>query len=154
MMKFEHTVTYTNIHDAFIWNGYAACLSFDVGRMMNDEVWETIKTYLKERFGHVVSDNMRSVLEQKTRITAFDGGAFIASGNEFDLFVVPHKQGKWRIRSEITKYLMDMAKRYDTIVVKICEDNSKSLRLAKHFGFKEISRDDGMIRLEKQSWVI
>lgn len=22
MIKFEHTVTYTNIHDAFIWNGY------------------------------------------------------------------------------------------------------------------------------------
>ena len=22
MMKFQHTVTYTNIHDAFIWNGY------------------------------------------------------------------------------------------------------------------------------------
>jgi hypothetical protein len=22
MMQFEHTVTYTNIHDAFIWNGY------------------------------------------------------------------------------------------------------------------------------------
>ena len=22
MMQFEHTVTYTNIHDVFIWNGY------------------------------------------------------------------------------------------------------------------------------------
>ena len=22
MIQFEHTVTYTNIHDAFVWNGY------------------------------------------------------------------------------------------------------------------------------------
>ena len=122
--------------------------------IINDELWETVKAYLKDRFGYTVSDESRSLLEKTTEVTPFDGGAFIASGNEFDLFVVPHKQGKWRIRSEITKYLMDMAKRYDTIVVKICEDNSKSLRLAKHFGFKEINRDDGMIRLEKQSWVI
>ena len=122
--------------------------------MMNDELWETVKTYLKDRLNRDIPDELRPALEQSTEITSFNGGAFIASGNEFDLFVVPHKRGKWRIRSEITKYLMDMAKRYDTIVVKICEDNSKSLRLAKHFGFKEISRDDGMIRLEKQSWVM
>jgi len=122
--------------------------------MMTDELWETVKIYLKDRLNQNVSDDLRFVLEQSTEITQFDGGVFIASGNEFDLFVVPRKRGKWRIRSEISNYLMNMAKRYDTIVVRICEGNNKSLRLAKHFGFKEINRDDGVIRLEKQSWVV
>ena len=30
MMQFERTITYTNIHDAFIWNGYKPADSTNV----------------------------------------------------------------------------------------------------------------------------
>jgi RimJ/RimL family protein N-acetyltransferase len=46
-----------------------------------------------------------------------------------------------------------MAEKYDTTILRIKEENQPSLRLAKHFGFQEVSRDDGLIRLERKLWV-
>jgi hypothetical protein len=115
-----------------------------------DDVWQVIKDYVKERRGIDVPDEAREWSEQNLDITPFDGGAFIAHGNEFDLFVVPEKRGKWRIRSEITKYLDTLGKAHGTIIVKIYQDNRASLRLAHFFGFVEVSRDNDIIRLEKR----
>jgi hypothetical protein len=115
-----------------------------------DDVWDVIKEYVLQRRGVNVPNEAREWSEHNLKITPFDGGAFIANGNEFDLFVVPEKRGKWKIRGEITKYLETMAKAHDTIVVKIYDDNNASLRLARFFGFNEVSRDNGLIRLEKK----
>jgi L-amino acid N-acyltransferase YncA len=47
-----------------------------------------------------------------------------------------------------------MTKLHDTMVVRIYEENKPSLRLAKGFGFKEVSRENGLNRLENSSWVV
>lgn len=117
---------------------------------LRDDVWQVIKDYVLQRRGVDVPNEAREWAEQNLEITPFDGGAFIAKDNEFDLFVVPEKRGKWRIRQECTKFLDTMAKAHGTIIVKIYEDNEASLRLARFFGFNEISRDNGLIRLEKK----
>jgi hypothetical protein len=117
---------------------------------LRDDVWQVMKTYLHDRMGFDAPPEARDWMEKNLDITPFDGGVFIAKDNEFDLFVVPEKRGKWRIREEITKYLDTMAKAHDTIVVKIYDDNDASLRLARFFGFNEVSRDNGMVRLEKK----
>jgi hypothetical protein len=115
-----------------------------------DDVWDVIKTYLHDRMGFDATQEAREWMEQNLEITPFDGGAFLAKDNEFDLFVVPEKRGRWNVRGTFTKYLETMAKAHDTIVVKIYEDNIASLRLAKGFGFNEVSRNNGLIRLEKR----
>ena len=108
-----------------------------------DNVWQVIKHYYQ------ITDDLRSVIEEKAEIYLFDGGAFLSVGNEIDLFVIPEKRGCWRMRTEITKYLNTMNKRYGKIVERINECNNPSLRLAKHFGFNEISRENNVVRLEK-----
>lgn len=117
-----------------------------------DDVWDVIKTYLHDRMGFDATQESRDWMEQNFDITPFNGGAFVAMGNEFDLFVVPERRGKWRIKTEISKFLSQMLERHDTIMIDIYEDNSPSLRLANFFGFKEVSRENGLIRLEKSSW--
>jgi GNAT superfamily N-acetyltransferase len=119
-----------------------------------DDVWDVIKQYLHDRMGFDATQEAREWMEKNLDITPFDGGAFVASGNEFDLFVVPEKRGRWRIRSVLKNYLDKMSKLHDTMVVRIYEDNKPSLRLAKGFGFKEVSRKHGLIRLENSSWVV
>jgi hypothetical protein len=108
-----------------------------------DNVWQVIKDHYQ------TTDDLRNVVEEKTEIYLFDGGAFLSVGNEIDLFVIPEKRGHWRMRTEITKYLNDMSNRHGKIVARIKECNSPSLRLARHFGFNEVSRENGVIRLEK-----
>ena len=120
--------------------------------MISDDLWAVIVDYMREYYDVEATDALRDALEKHTQIKVFDGGAFIAINNEFDLFVVPAKRGRWRIRSEITQYLKDMAAVYGRMVVKISERNQPSLRLAKHFGFKEIGRENGFVRLENTSW--
>jgi RimJ/RimL family protein N-acetyltransferase len=115
-----------------------------------DDVWQVVADYLRERRGIVAPLGLREWAEQNLDITLFDGGAILAKGNEFDLFVVPEKRGKWRIRSVIGDFLDTMLKKHEKIVVKIYEDNTPSLRLARGFGFKDVGRENGMIRLEKR----
>lgn len=110
-----------------------------------------IKQYLAKD-GIMCDDRAKQLIEDNMRITPFNGGVFIAIDNEFDVFVVPEKQGKWNIRGEVTKYLAEMAKEYDVAFVRINEDNVKSLRLAKFFGFNEVKRNNGVISLEKKLW--
>lgn len=115
-----------------------------------DAVWQVIKDHLLRYKGFEAPDELRDALEQHTDIELFDGGAFIAVGNEFDLFVVPEKRGRWRIRSVIGDYLDRMGCIHGKIVARIDERNTPSLRLARHFGFHEVSRENGVIRLEKK----
>lgn len=115
---------------------------------MSDELWNVIANHLKE-YKINFSDEVRKEIERSCDIVNFDGGAFISYGNEFDLFVIPEKRGKWNIKHEIKKYLSDMKKKHDSLFVRINERNSRSLRLAKFFGFVETGRENGdVIRLE------
>ena len=120
-----------------------------MGVKLPDDVWQVIRDHLRTYKGFEASDGLKSALEQNTQIELFDGGAFIAVGNEFDLFVVPEKRGRWRIRSVIGDYLDRMMRLHGQIVARIDERNTPSLRLARHFGFYEISRENGVVRLEK-----
>ena len=118
--------------------------------VLSDEVWQVIKDHLLKFKGINAPEELRNALETQTEIEAFDGGVFIAVGNEFDLFVIPEKRGRWRIRSIIGDYLDRMGRAHGKIVARIDERNAPSLRLAGHFGFHEVSREDGVIRLEKE----
>jgi hypothetical protein len=124
-----------------------------VAAKLPDDVWQVIKDHLLKYKGYEAPDDLRDKLEKNTDIELFDGGAFVAVGNEFDLFVVPEKRGRWRIRSVLKNYLDKMGRTHGKIVVRIDEHNMPSLRLARGFGFKEISRENGTIRLENESWV-
>ena len=127
--------------------------SESVAAKLPDDVWQVIKDHLLKYKGYEAPDDLRDKLEKNTDIELFDGGAFVAVGNEFDLFVVPEKRGRWRIRSVLKNYLDKMGRTHGKIVVRINEQNMPSLRLARGFGFKEISRENGTIRLENESWV-
>lgn len=127
--------------------------SESVAAKLPDDVWQVIKDHLLKYKGYEAPDDLRDKLEKNTDIELFDGGAFVAVGNEFDLFVVPEKRGRWRIRSVLKNYLDKMGRTHGKIVVRINEQNTPSLRLARGFGFKEISRENGTIRLENESWV-
>jgi len=127
--------------------------SESVAAKLPDDVWQVIKDHLLKYKGYEAPDDLRDKLEKNTDIELFDGGAFVAVGNEFDLFVVPEKRGRWRIRTVLKNYLDKMGRTHGKIVVRINEQNTPSLRLARGFGFKEISRENGTIRLENESWV-
>jgi len=115
---------------------------------MSDDVWNVIATHLAE-YEIPFSNEAREAIEKSCDIVPFDGGAFIAYGNEFDLFVIPEKRGKWNIKYEIKKYLSGMKEKHGTVLVRINEKNTRSLRLAGFFGFIETGREDGdVIRLE------
>ena len=116
---------------------------------ITDGIWQVIRKHLREYKNVDAPEKLRDAIEQHCDVELFDGGAFIALGNEFDLFVVPEKRGKWRIRSTINEYLDRKGMEHGRIAVRINERNSPSLRLARHFGFNEVSRENGVIRLEK-----
>ena len=119
-------------------------------RSLSDDVWQVIKDHLRTYKNKDVPDELRDVLEQNTDIEVFDGGVFIAVGNEFDLCVAPEKRGRWRIRSTVGNYLDRMGAMHGKLAGRIDEGNTPSLRLAQHFGFREVSRENGVIRLEKE----
>lgn len=121
-----------------------------MGVKLPNDVWQVIKDHLLTYKGFEAPDELKTVLEQTTNIELFDGGAFVSVGNEFDLFVVPEKRGRWRIRSVFGNYLDRMGRLHGKIVARIDERNTPSLRLARHFGFIEVSRENGVIRLEKK----
>ena len=119
---------------------------------LSDALWKVIYDTAVKYDKIAPDQRVRRYIEQNAQITPFDGGAFVAVGNEFDLYVLPEKQGKWRIRSVFGGYIAKMTDKYGTLVVKIHEDNHKSLRLAKFFKFKEVSRVDGKLTLERKPW--
>lgn len=119
-----------------------------------DEVWEVIVKTLVEYDGiYCPSPELRRHIEKHTEITPFDGGVFIADGNEFDLFVVPEKRGKWRIRKEINAFLAKLAEKHSKAIVKIYPENKPSLRLAMGFGFEPVGIQGRQIVLERPLWV-
>jgi len=118
-------------------------------RKIPDSVWAVICDTMKKYEGIECTNANRKYIEKNLDIKIFDGGVFISDGPEFDLYVVPERQGKWNIRGELTKYLNDMSKIYGTLEIGVNENNHKSLRLAKFFGFKEVANEDGEITLER-----
>ena len=119
---------------------------------LSDALWKVIYDTAVKYDKIAPDQRFRQYIEQNAVITPFDGGAFVAVGNEFDLYVLPEKQSKWRIRDVLNDYLAKMTDKYGTLVVKIHESNHKSLRLAKFFKFKEVSRIDGKLTLERKPW--
>jgi predicted PolB exonuclease-like 3'-5' exonuclease len=117
---------------------------------ISDEVWQVIKDTYKKYDDWDVPDSVREAAEEIAEIKEFDGGVFVSYGNEFDLFVLPERQAKWNVRGEINSYLKQMHEKYGDIIVRINENNTRSLRLAKGFGFKEISNNEGEITLERK----
>jgi hypothetical protein len=120
-----------------------------VGVKLADDVWQVIKDYLMQYREIDAPESLREWVEKNCDIELHDGVAFIAIGNEFDLFVTPEKRGKWNPKKVIGNYLNNMAKTHKTIVIKIYDSNDRSLSLANFFGFIETSRNGNMIRLEK-----
>lgn len=119
-----------------------------------DDVWQVIVDTLARFDGIECPPGLREYVEGHTQITPFDGGAFVADGNEFDLFVVPEKRGKWAIRKEINQFLAKLAQEHSKAVVKIHEDNARSLRLAIGFGFLPVGKNNrNKIILERPLWV-
>lgn len=120
-----------------------------------DEIWQVIVDTLAKYDGiYCPSPELKQYVEQHTEITPFDGGVFIADGNEFDLFVVPEKRGKWAIRREINAFLAKLAQEHSKAIVKIHKKNSRSLRLAIGFGFIPVGENTrNKIILERPLWV-
>ena len=119
-----------------------------------DDVWKVVLDTLS-RFDDIDCDSpeLKEYVEQNCDITLFDGGAFIADQNEFDVFVVPEKRGKWAIRREINGFLAKLAQTHNKAIVKINESNVTSLRLAEGFGLDEVAREGPNIILERPLWV-
>ena len=122
--------------------------------MIPDDVWQVIVDHYKKYDNVTYDEEAKKAVEHQAKVVNFDGGVFIVVGNEFDVFVSQARQGKWNVKHEITKVIESIAKDYPTAIIQIQKDNAKSLRLAKHFKFNEVSRDDGLIRLEKQLWAV
>ena len=122
--------------------------------MIPDDVWQVIVAHYKKYDNVTYDEEAKKAVEHQAKVVNFDGGVFIVVENEFDLFVSQARQGKWNVKHEITKVIDSIAKDYPTAIIQIQEGNAKSLRLAKHFKFNEVSRNDGLIRLEKQLWVV
>lgn len=120
-----------------------------------DEVWEVICDTLDKYDGLDCRNvpELRDYIETHAEITLFDGGAFIADGNEFDLFVVPEKRAKWAIRKEINAFLAKLAEKHSKAVIKIYPENHTSMRLAIGFGFEPIRMDGRQTVLERPLWV-
>ena len=119
---------------------------------LTNEIWQVICDHLLKYKGIVGNDDIKRYIEDNMEIIPFDGGVLVVKENEFDVFVVPEKRGKWRIRSTGEAFFNNMAQKYDVAKASINKDNNKSLRLAKYFGFKEVHRDGDDIILERKLW--
>lgn len=119
-----------------------------------DDVWQVVLDTLAKYDGiYCPSPELKQYVEENTQITPFDGGVFIADGNEFDVFVVPEKRGKWAIRKEINQFLATLAQKHSKAIVKIYPENQPSMRLAKGFGFHPVGTQGRQIVLERTLWV-
>ena len=124
------------------------------GVKLPDDVWRVVlDTLAKYDDIRCPSPELKRYIEKHVQITLFDGGAFIADGNEFDIFVVPEKRGKWAIRREINAFLAKLAQRHSKAVIKIYPENKPSMRLAKGFGFEPVGTQGRQIVLERALWV-
>ena len=119
-----------------------------------DDVWQVVLETLEKYDGiYCPSPGLKRYIEKHAQITLFNGGAFIADGNEFDVFVVPEKRAKWRIRKEINAFLAKLAEKHSKAIVKIYPENKPSMRLAKGFGFEPVGTQGRQIVLERALWV-
>jgi hypothetical protein len=115
---------------------------------MTDELWRVMADTMARYRGIVCTDEHRKAVEAQAEIEEFDGGAWASVGNEIDLFVLPERQGKWRVRREVRRYLAKMHEKHPILIARINEANTRSLRLAHFFGFREVGREGTEIRLE------
>jgi hypothetical protein len=117
---------------------------------ISDDLWAVMADTMKRYRGIQCNAQHKEAVEKQAEIKAFDGGVWASVGNEIDLFVLPQKQAKWNVRKEVSQYLADMHKRYPVLVARINENNTRSLRLARFFGFKDVSKEGQEIRLERK----
>ena len=120
--------------------------------MISDNIWQVMKETVQKYQNIDCGNEHRQIIEKEVIVTPFEGGVFVSKGNEFDLFVLPEKRGKWNIKAELSKFFDTMFEKYDTLIVGIDERNLPSLRLAKFFGFQPVDKTGTLIRLEKRSW--
>lgn len=115
-----------------------------------DDIWQVICETLSKYDGIDCNlPELKEYIEKNAQITVFNGGVFIADGNEFDLFVLTEKRGKWAIKKEITSFLAKLAEKHTKAVIKINERNQRSLRLAKFFGFERVRQEGLDIVMER-----
>lgn len=117
---------------------------------IGDDLWAVMVDTMKRYRGIECNVQHKEAVERQAEIKSFNGGAWVSVGNEIDLFVLPKKQAKWNVRKEVSQYLADMHKRYPILVARINENNTRSLRLARFFGFKDVSKEGQEIRLERR----
>lgn len=111
-------------------------------------LWDVI-VETEEKYGDFVpTQEHKALVEEKAIVTIFDGGCFLSNGPEFDLYVAPERQGKWKIRGTINAFVRKILDEYGTAIVKINPKNKKSLRLALGFGFVPTGKDGIKITLE------
>lgn len=119
-----------------------------------DDIWQVVCETLSKYDGIDCNlPELKEYIEKNAQITVFDGGVFIADGNEFDLFVLTEKRGKWAIRREIKAFLAKLAQKHSKAIVKIYPENKPSMRLAKGFGFEPVGKQGRQIVLERTLWV-
>jgi len=119
-----------------------------MGNKIHDDLWAVIsETEMKYRGKHI-SQAEREMVEKKATVTLFDGGCFLSYGPEFDLFVLPERRGKWKIRGTIRSFVDTMIEKYGYAKVKIHKKNKVSMRLAIGFKFMPVADDGSFITLE------
>ena len=115
---------------------------------ISDDLWRVMADTMKTYRGIVCNAMHKKAIEDNAEIHEFDGGAWASVGNEIDLFVLPERRGKWKVKGEISQYLREMHKKYPVLIARINERNTRSLRLARFFGFKDVAKEGQEIRLE------
>jgi hypothetical protein len=117
-----------------------------------DDVWEVICKYYMDYFHIILASKEKSIIEDECDIYLFDGGCFLVRDSVCDLFVLPGRRGKWRIRSEVKKFLYSAHNKSGDLKIRVHDSNTVSLRLVKFFGFVEKSKNGDFIELERYKW--
>lgn len=118
------------------------------------DVWEVIKETEEKYRGTRLTIMEKEKVEKEAKITLFDGGCFLSLGPEFDLFVIPERRGKWKIKKTISEYVGGLLKEYGFARVEINRRNTASLRLALWFGFIPVSENGDWSTLEVRKWAV
>jgi hypothetical protein len=115
-------------------------------------VWEVIRQAIRQYKGIECTDRAREEIERRCVVRDFEGGAFVVLGNEIDCYVTPQMRGRWASRSLLREVIGGVIEEYGNAVCRIHRTNRESLTLARRLGFKEISMDGDVLKLELRTW--
>jgi hypothetical protein len=118
---------------------------------LKDEVWQVICQAMEQYKGVRPTEQDRQAVE-RLRLVEFDGGAFVISGCEVDLFVTADRRKRWATRRLLDQVLGGLVRDYGMARCAIHPDNSVSLGFAKRLGFVETERTNKIVRLEMKTW--